>query len=168
RGGGGPPADATALAKYVEQCLAAGNFRNLNNAQATGAQRMMTGRCEELRLACAELARVPGEAGRKPLLAMLDSPYPYAHYLAAKALGERGEAEVVPVLLGKLEVYLKAKDTVGFWWCCEALAALKAKDALPVLVRYATVTNPANTFGPEGMPVGYPAARALARIAADP
>src|SRR5207253_4606323 len=59
-------------------------------------------------------------------------------------------------------------DTVGFWWCCEALARLKAKEALPALARHAAAANPPGTYGPEGMAAGYPAARALARIAADP
>jgi HEAT repeat protein len=161
------PEEATALKKYTEECFAAGNFRNLNMAQATGAQRMMTAGVEETCRALAAWARLPGEAGRKPLLAALDTPYPYPHYLAALALGERGEPEAVPVLIQKLDGYLKAQDTVGFWWCCEALARLKAKDALSVLAKYATATNPAGTYGPEGMPVGYIAAKALAQIAAD-
>jgi hypothetical protein len=36
-----------------------------------------------------------------------------------------------------------------------------------VLAKLATATNPPGTHGPEGMATGYPAARALARIAAD-
>jgi hypothetical protein len=163
-----PPADAASLSKYLGTCLTPDHFRNLNNAQAAGAERMMLSRVEETRRAFADLARLRGEDSRKPLLAALETPYPYAHYLAASALAERGEPEAVPVLVGKLEPFLKAQDTVGFWWCCEALARLRAKEALPMLAKYATPANPAGTFGPEGMATGYIAAKALAHVAADP
>jgi HEAT repeat protein len=163
-----PPADEAALGKCVELCLAPANFRNLNNAQAAGAQHMMTAHVEETRQAFAALVRLPGEAGRKPLLAALDTPYPFAHYLAASALAERGDRAAIPVLVRKLDAYLKAQDTVGFWWCCEALGRLKATEALPALARYATPTNPPGAYGPPGMGTGYIAAKALAQIAADP
>jgi HEAT repeat protein len=163
-----PPADPAALAKYLDDCLSPGHFRNLNNAQATGANRLMTEHVEQTRQAFAAIAKVPGEAGRKLLQKALESPYPYAHYLAAVALAERGEAEAVPLLLAKLDTALAGQDTVGFWWYCEALARLRAKEALPALKKYAAPDNPTNTFGPAGMATGYPAAMALARIAADP
>src|SRR5262249_52777817 len=114
------------------------------------------------------LAGQGGEAGRKPLLAALETPYPFAHYLAARTLAERGDREAVPVLLRKLDDYRKAQETVGLWWCCEALGELEAKEALPALARRAVAANPPGRFGPEGMAAGYIAARALARIAADP
>jgi HEAT repeat protein len=163
-----PPADPSALPNFLTRQLNADHFRNLNFAQATGADRMMIRRVEETRRAFAALAKAPGAAGSKPLLAALDSPYPYAHYLAARALAQRCDRETIPVLIGKLEVYLKAQDTVSFWACCEALGELKAREAVPVLARHAVPTNPPGTHGPPGMAVGYAAARALARIAADP
>jgi competence ComEA-like helix-hairpin-helix protein len=163
-----PPGDAAELRTYLDKRLKPRNFRNLNNAQATGAERMMVAQVEETRRAFAALAKQPGEVGRKPLLAALDSPYPYVHYLALRALAERGEQEVVPVLVKKLDAFIKAQDTVGFWWCCEALGRLKAKDALPALAKYAVGKNPSGTIGPEGMATGYIAAKALAQIAADP
>src|SRR5262249_19877956 len=89
REGAPPPADPAALVRHIQDCLKADHFRNLNNAQATGAARMMTARVGETRQAFAAVAKWPGEAGRKPLLAALESPYPYAHYLAARALAER-------------------------------------------------------------------------------
>jgi HEAT repeat protein len=164
----GGASGAAAPEKLLADCLAPGHFRDLNNAQATGAGKLMTGKVEVMREAFAALAKVPGEAGRKPLLAALDLPYPYAHYLAAEALAQRGEREAVPALVGKLDAYAKAADTVGFWWCCEALGRLGAKEAVPALARHAVATNPPGTFGPEGMPTGYVAAAALAWIAADP
>jgi HEAT repeat protein len=163
-----PPTDAAELRKYLDKCLKPGNFRNLNNAQAAGAERMMTAQVEETRRAFTNLAKQSGEAGRKPLLVALDSPYPYVHYLALSALAERGEPEVAPVVVKKLDAFIKAQDTVGFWWCCEALGRLKAKDALPALAKYAVAKNPPGTFGPEGMGTGYVAAKALAQVTADP
>jgi HEAT repeat protein len=164
-----PPTDVAALGKFVEECLAPAHFRNLNTAaQVSGAKHIMTDKIEETRLAFAALAKLPGESGRKPLLAALDHPSPYIHYLAANALAERNDREAIPVLVAKLDVALKEADTVGFWWYCDALARLGAKETLPVLARHAVATNPPNTFGPEGMATGYVAAVALARIAADP
>jgi HEAT repeat protein len=164
-----PPTEAEALTKYAEQCLIPAHFRNLNTAaQVSGANRMMTGDVEETRLAFAALAKLPGDAGRKPLLAALDHPAPYAHHLASVALADRNDRDSVPVLLAKLDASIKAADTVGFWWYCDALGRLGAKDALPALARYALSKNPPNTFGPEGMATGYIAAAALARITADP
>jgi HEAT repeat protein len=148
--------------------LTARHFRNLNNAQVTGAEHLMIRGVAETRRAFDRLAHLPGEAGRKPLLAALDTPYPYAHYLALQALARRGEREVIPVLVRKLDAFLQAQDTVGFWWCCEALARLGAREALPALTRNATTANPPGTFGPPGMATGYVAAKALAQIAADP
>src|SRR5262249_34243129 len=78
------------------------------------------------------------------------------------------DQEAAPVLLEKLDASAKAGDMVGFWWCCEALGRLQAKDALPALARHVNAGNPPQTFGPEGMATGYVAARTLARIAADP
>ncbi len=158
---------AAALPAFLKQQLAPAHFRNLNMAQATGARYMMIGHVEETRRAFAALAKQPGEAARKELLAALETPYPFAHYLAAQALAERGDKEAVPVLVRKLDAYLKVQDTVGFWWCCEALGRLKAQEALPALQRHAVAANPPGTYGPEGMAAGYAAARALARIAAD-
>lgn len=163
-----PPDDGGALKQYLDKCLAPGHFRNLNMAQATGADRLMIVQAEETRQAFAAFVRQPGEAAFGTLMAALDSPYPYAHYLAASALAERGEKAAVPALIKKLEVFAKARDIVGFWWACEALGKLRAQEALPVLSAYVVPANPQGTFGSEGMAVGYIAARTLARIVADP
>jgi HEAT repeat protein len=151
----------------LRDCLSPANFRNLNMAQATGAQQMMIHRVEETRLAFGEVAKLPAAARRQQLLAALESAYPYARYQAAKALAEAGDKEAIPALLKRLETAAKSADTVGFWWCCEALAHLKAEDAVRVLAKHAVAANPPGTFGPEGMALGYASARALARIARD-
>jgi HEAT repeat protein len=163
-----PPADPATLSEFLNKQLAPAHFRNLNFAQATGARDMMISHVEEARRAFEALAKGKGAEGRKALLAALETPYPYAHSLAARALAERGDRAAIPVLVRKLDAYVKAQDTVGFWWICDTLARLKAKEALPVLARYAVAANPPGTYGPEGMAVGYAAARALARITADP
>src|SRR5262249_1960843 len=134
------PADPAGLSQRLGQLLAPGHFRNLNQAQATGAQRMMMARCEETRQVFAALARHSDPAAGRQLVAALDSPYPFAHYLAACGLAERGEPDAIPLLLKKLDAFAKTPDTVGFWWCCEALARLKAKEAVPALARHATDT----------------------------
>ncbi len=163
-----PPAEGTALDQWIKQCLAPAHFRNLNSAgMVSGANRMMVADVEETRQAFAALATLPGEAARQPLRMALDQPAPYPHYLAAVALAERNDREAIPVLLAKLDASIKTADTVGFWWYCEALGRLRAKDALPTLARYAVAKNPPNTFGPEGMATGYIAATALARITVD-
>jgi hypothetical protein len=56
---------------------------------------------------------------------------------------------------------------VGFWWTCEALGQIGDRQAIPALARLAQPTIPSNTFGPQGMPLGYPSARALGRIVRD-
>jgi len=135
-------------------------------AQATGAQQMMIHQAEETRLAFAALAKQPAEASRKELLAGLASPYPYAQFLAAKTLADLGDKTAVPALLKRLEAAGNG-DTVGFWWCCEALGRLGAKEAIPLLAKHATSTNPPGTYGPEGMARGYVSAWTLAKLAGD-
>jgi HEAT repeat protein len=162
-----PPADVPQLLKYVDACLAPPHFRNLNNAQAAGAEHMMIAHVEETRRAFAALARHSDMQSYQKLLSALDSPYPFAHYLAAKALADRRETRAIPRLIEKLQAYATARDTVGFWSCCNALAGLKAVQAVPALARFATADNPPGTFGPKGMAFGYAAALALGRITAD-
>jgi hypothetical protein len=111
--------------------------------------------------------RSQGELASQTMIEALDTPYPYAHYLATTGLAAGKHKTAIPRLIAKLDAYVKAQNTVGFWWCCEALAHLGAKEAAPVLARYAVPTNPPNTFGPDGMPVGYIASKALAQLIGD-
>jgi HEAT repeat protein len=163
-----PSGDGPALAQALKQLLQPANFRNLSMAQVQWADAMMIHHVAETQHAFAQLAKTPGPFARKTLLQALDSPYPFAHYLAARALAERGDEEAIPVLLKKLDPYLQKKDTVGFWWACDALGRLKAKEAIAVLEKYAVPTNPPGLNGPPGMAVGYIAARTLGQIIADP
>jgi HEAT repeat protein len=161
------PKEEPALVRACADCLKPEYFRNLNNAQASGASHLMTAHVEETRLVFAALALQHGEASRKALLAALDSPYPHAHYLAARAIADRGDRAAIPVLLAKFDGALKAQDPVGFWAICDALARLQAREAMPILARHAVPANPSWAFGPEGMATGYIVSATLARIAAD-
>jgi HEAT repeat protein len=162
-----PPRELSTLRQYLNQCLTPAHFRNLNMAQASGASHMMIAHVEETRRAFADFAGHAEKPAVDPLLAALDTPFPYAHYLACQALSRRGERAAIPALVKKLDAFIKKQDAVGFWWCCEALADLRAKEALPLLVKYAVPVNPVGFFGPEGMATGYQAARTLARVVAD-
>lgn len=164
------PLPGVELAKddNLKQLLVAASFRNLNMAQASGASKMMIQRVAETRFAFRGLRDNGSEAARKALIEALDSPYPYVHFLAARGLAEMDCKEAIPALTAKLDAYVKAQDTVGFWWCCEALAGLQAKEALPALMKHAVPTKPPGMHGPDGMATGYIASKALAQIVADP
>jgi HEAT repeat protein len=156
-----------ALDKPLKDQLAPASFRNLNMAQAAGAQQMMIGQIEETRLAFVAIAKLPEAARRQQLLAALELPYPYVRYLALQTLADAGDRATIPVLVAKLETFGNKGDALGFWWCCEALGKMQAKDALSVLAKYASTSNPPGTFGPEGMALGYVSARTLGRVTGD-
>jgi HEAT repeat protein len=137
-------------------------FRNLNMAQVSGAGQLMVDRVPQLTEDFDNRRPLPEQ-----LMGLLDSPAPFVQRLAARTLARHNSPETIPALTAKLDPFAKSGNTVGFWWCCEALALLKAKDALPVLVRHAAATNPPPTHGPPGMAMGYIASKALAQIVAD-
>ncbi len=151
----------------LTELLVAGNFRNLGVGFVRGADRMMVKHVAELDETYRQLHQTSSEAARKAVLNTLDTPYPHAHYQAAAALAANGYEPAIPVLRKKLDEFVKAGNMVGFWWCCDALGRLRAKEAIPDLVKLAIPTNPPNTFGPEGMVTGYIAAKSLAQIVAD-
>jgi hypothetical protein len=160
-----PPQGSAELEDYLDRCLAASHFRNLNMAQARGADHMMIAHVEEARRGFEEIGRSGEQRGR--LKTALESPYPFAHYLACRVLARHKDQPGTDLLVRSLERFVKQQEEVGYWWCCEALAERQAREALPVLARYAGAKNRSGFFGPEGMATGYVAARALARIAAD-
>jgi len=159
------PAPQAKAAGVLEQIFPAGSFRNLSMAQARGADRLMIHGVAEAEQAFSRSAgpRSPDSQGQ--LAAALDLPYPYANYLALSQLGRDSPKDAASVLLARLEAFARSGNTVGFWWACEALGQIGDARAIPVLARLAQPANPGNTFGPLGMPLGYPAARALGRIA---
>jgi hypothetical protein len=70
-------------------------------------------------------------------------------------------------LIARLHDFAAKADTVGFYWTCEVLARRQVKAAIPQLAKFAQPTNAVGIHGPEGMGLGYPAAKALASLAGD-
>ena len=77
--------------------------------------------------------------------------------------GAAGDSE--QLLIAQLDRFASSSDTVRFYWACEALADRGVEAALPELVQLASTENSAGLHGPLGMGLGYPAAKALARLA---
>lgn len=156
------------------------HFRNLSIPFIRGAERMMVQRVAELQSVADGLRQLPSEQTRVVWRHWLESPYPYAQYLALESLAQRPDKDMAALLLKKLDEFARASNAIGFWWCCEALASV-AKTlpgttldgsvsqamVLEALNRFATQPPPGTAlFGPEGMALGYPAARAIGRIIA--
>ena len=166
-----PPAAAALddLKRRAAEGLRAEHYRDLNNAnnQAPGAKRMMVDGIASFDRAVAGLAaRYPESAG-SVFQQLLDSPYPFAHYLALRELVEGGHSDLDAMLTDKLDAFAKSADTVGFFWTCEALAKRGVQAAIPKLARYAGDQSPPGLHGPVGMGYGYPAAKAVAYLAAE-
>ncbi|MBI5687101.1 MAG: HEAT repeat domain-containing protein [Verrucomicrobia bacterium] len=155
------------LERDIAEGLKKDHYRNLNNGnnQAPGATRMMVTGIHPLDRAVVELSARYTDAAPPMLQRLLDSPYPFANYLALRELLSGKHADLNPLLLKKLDAYAKLAETVGFYWTCEALAQRGVADALPALVRYAQAENFPGMHGPLGMGLGYPAAKAIARLA---
>ncbi|MCX6899190.1 MAG: HEAT repeat domain-containing protein [Verrucomicrobia bacterium] len=155
------------LERDIAEGLKKDHYRNLNNGnnQAPGATRMMVTGIHSLDRAVAALSALYPDAAAPTLQRLLDSPYPFANYLALRELLSGKHTELNDLLLKKLDVYAKNADTVGFYWTCEAIAQRHVADAIPVLARYAQVENFSGMHGPLGMGLGYPAAKAIARLA---
>jgi hypothetical protein len=167
-----PPLEAETLddlKRLVAEGLEQEHYRDLNNAnnQAPGAKRMMISGIASFDRAVRLLATRHPDAAGPVLEQLLDSPYPTAHYLALRQLCEGGHPELDAVLVAKLDAYAKSADTVGFFWTCEALAQRGFDASIPALARYATEEHPSGLHGPVGMGYGYPAAKAVAQLAAD-
>lgn len=155
------------LERDIAEGLKKEHYRNLNNSnnQAPGAKQMMVSGIRSLDHAIAALCAHYPDAAPPMLRQLLDSPYPFANYLALRELLSGGHAELNTVLLKKLDAYAKLAETVGFYWTCEALAQRRATDAISALARYAQAENFPGMHGPLGMGLGYPAAKAIARLA---
>lgn len=159
--------DPGVLVTALQSAIDAPQHRNLNNAHARNADRMRI-------LDGSELARVlePAVARRAPLTdelrqaltAALDSPYPFAHYLAARLIAVREERAFIPQLLQKLTAYPAAADTVGFYWAADTLGRLGAAEAVQPLRQIAVGKAFGGTYGSIGMAYGFAAARSLGML----
>ncbi|MCS7168606.1 MAG: HEAT repeat domain-containing protein [Gemmatales bacterium] len=167
-----PPTDWQAL-------LVPQHFRNLTVPFVRGAERMMIERADELYHVAEQLRRLPAEQNREAWQRLLESPYPYAQYLALESVALQPDRSWAPTLLQKLDEFAEKGNAVGFWWCCEALAQVAQQlpndksvrgptrdEVLTRLTRYLFKAPTASSafFGPEGMALGYPAARAVGKI----
>jgi hypothetical protein len=155
------------IKQRVSAGLEPGRYRDLNNSnnQAPGATRMMIHGIQPLALAVAALGDRHADSAAPVLRQLLESPYPLAHYLALDELARVGCAGIDGELVQGLKNSGKPTDTVRFYWTCEALAARNVRSAIPALVPFTTEERPANMHGPAGMGLGYPAAKAVARLA---
>jgi hypothetical protein len=155
------------LQQRIAEGLRAENFLDLNNAnnQAPGATHMMVRGIRSLDDAVAQLAANYPDAAWAMIERLMASPYPFAHYLALREWSAGDFADQDDQLAAWLEQCAKSSDTVRFYWTCEALANRRATSAIPVLARLAHAESPSFLHGPPGMGHGYPAARALARLA---
>lgn len=155
------------LERDIAEGLEKEHYRNLNNSnnQAPGAKQMMVSGIEPLDRAVATLCAHHSDAAAPVLRRLLDSPYPFANYLALRELLPGEHSRLNPLLLEKLDAYAKLAETAGFYWTCEALARRSVAEAIPALARYARAEDFPGTHGPSGMGLGYPAAKAIARLA---
>lgn len=169
-----PHESETAQARPREQWLSllaeglrAEHFRDLNNAnnQAPGATRMMVSHIAQLEMSAGALIRDDSSESLQAFRSLIESPYPFAHYLAFGHAPVGGHSEVQKLVEERLAAWAKSGGTVGFYWGCEALARERVESASPVLAKYASAAPVTGTHGPLGMGFGYPAAKALARIA---
>jgi hypothetical protein len=164
------PDDPQVIVKALRAAVDPAQYQNVANTFARNAERMRI-------FDAGELARVldfPATATQpltpeleQALQAAFDSPFPYAHYLAARLIVLRKEARFVPQLVQKLPGCVKAADTVGFYWYADTLGRLKANEAIAALTSYSEPTTYERTYGPIGMAYGFAAARGLGMIADD-
>jgi HEAT repeat protein len=155
------------LKRLVTAGLEKKNYRDLNNAnnQAPGAKALMIRGIGSFDRAIALLAERDPESALPLLKKMIDSPYPFAHYLALREYSGGAAGDGEQLLIAQLNRFGSSSDTVRFYWACEALAAAGVQTALPELARLASTENPAGLHGPLAVGLGYPAAKALARLA---
>lgn len=154
------------LARLVAAGLEKGNYRDLNNSnnQAPGTNAMMIRGIRSFDRAVALLTERDRKSAGPLLKRMLDSPYPFAHYLALREYSGEASADEEQLLLAQLDRFANSSDTARFYWACQALADRDVQAALPKLAQLASAENPAGLHGPLGMGLGYPAAKALARL----
>jgi HEAT repeat protein len=164
------PGDAQVVVKALRAAVDPAQYKNVANTFARNAERMRIFDAGEL----ARVLEFPA-ATQQPLTpeleqalqAALESPFPFAHYLAARLIAIRKEAKFSTQLSQRLPGCVKAADTVGFYWYADALGRLQAKEAIAALAPFAEPVTHDRTYGPIGMAYGFAAARALGMIAED-
>jgi hypothetical protein len=162
--------DPDVVLKALQSVVDAAQYKNVGNGFARNAERMRL-------IDSAEIARVldPNVARKPPktpefdaaLSAALDSPYPFAHYVATRLITLRGETLFAPKIAGKLPDWIAAADTVGVYWGADALGRIGSAASGDVLTRIAVEKSYDRTFGPIGMAYGFAAARGLGMLAQD-
>jgi HEAT repeat protein len=161
------PESLEALKGMISEGLQAEHYRDLNNSnnQAPGATRMMISGVDPLSSAVAALSQHYPDSSEPVIRTLVESPYPFAQYLGLRELAKGECPNMDDALVQTLDKPANSADTVGFYWTCEALAARRVDRAIPALVRFTTEEAPAAIHGPAGMGLGYPAAKAVARLA---
>lgn len=162
--------DPQVVVKALQAAVDASAYKNVGNGFARNAERMRIVDAGEL----AKVLELPS-ATKHPLTpeleqalrAAIDSPYPFAHYLAARLIALRNEKKLAAQLIEKLPACVTAADTVGFYWYADALGRVQAQEAAAVLSQFAQVKTYERTFGPVGMAYGFAAARGLGMIVDD-
>lgn len=169
------PAKFSTSGSPEEQVLAvfksavdATQYASVGNTFARNAERMRIFDADRM----VKLVDAP-EAQKTPLTpaleaavnAAVESPFPFAHFLAARFITSRQEARFIPALIKKLPACVESADTVGFYWIADALGRLRAQEALPVLAEFAAEKTYPKTYGSIGMAYGFAAARGVGLIA---
>jgi hypothetical protein len=162
--------DPQVAVKALQSAVDPKQYKSVGNTFARGAERMRIYDAGELATILespvALKAPLTNEL-EQALVAAIESPFPFAHYLASRFVAQREEGKLAGPLTKSLPAYVAAADTVGFYWACDALGRLRAKEAVATLSQYAVEKSFDRTYGPTGMAFGFAAARALGMIADD-
>ena len=164
------PHDPQVAIKALQAAVDGTQYKNIGNGFARNAEHMRVfdaGELSKILDLRSAIEQPLSPELDKALQAALDSPYPFAHYLAARLIAVRNEQKFIPQLVEKLPGCVKAADTVGFYWYADALGRLRANAALGVLGQFAKPGTFERTFGPVGMAYGFAAARGVGMIAGD-
>ena len=106
------------LQRAVSDGLAPENYRDLNNSnnQAPGAKRMMVRGMAPLDRAVGRLSAEHPQAAATAFRQLIESPYPFAHYLAMRELLQRHKAQAITIncLGGFYGGHIKAYPCLGF------------------------------------------------------
>ena len=158
------------VVKALRAAVAAEGYKNVANSFARNAERMRLtdagGLAKIIESPAAREAPLTPEL-EQALTAAIDSPFPFAHCLAARLIALRGENRFATKLAEKLPAWIAAADTVGVYWGADALGRLRALESRETLLNIAVDRSFDRTFGSVGMAYGFAASRALGMLSAD-